>query len=78
MADKGGNDLSRERQRLQRDIEMKKSEIQNYETNLTFFNSKSKSGNSLVEDLLKKVERLKADLVLLNEKLAAANEQLKK
>ena len=57
---------------------MKKSEIQNYETNLTFFNSKSKSGNSLVEDLLKKVERLKADLVLLNEKLAAVNEQLKK
>jgi hypothetical protein len=57
---------------------MKKSEIQNYETNLTFFSSKSKSGNSLVEDLLKKVERLKADLVLLNEKLAAVNEQLKK
>ena len=78
VADKGGNDLSRERQRLQRDIELKKSEIQNYETNLTFFNSKSKSGNSLVEDLLKKVERLKADLVLLNEKLAAVNEQLKK
>ena len=78
VADKGGNDLTRERQRLQRDIELKKSEIQNYETNLTFFNSKSKSGNSLVEDLLKKVERLKADLVLLNEKLAAVNEQLKK
>ena len=78
MADKGGNDLSRERQRLQRDIELKKSEIQNYETNLTFFSSKSKSGNSLVEDLLKKVERLKADLVLLNDKLAAVNEQLKK
>ena len=78
MADKGGNDLSRERQRLQRDIELKKAEIQNYETNLTFFSSKSKSGNSLVEDILKKIERLKADLVLLNEKLVAVNEQLKK
>ncbi|MBQ2123428.1 MAG: DUF349 domain-containing protein, partial [Bacteroidaceae bacterium] len=77
VADKAGSDLTRDRQRLQRDIETKKNEIQNYETNLSFFNSKSKSGNSLVEDILKKIERLKEDLVLLNEKLAAVNAQIK-
>ncbi len=77
VADKAGSDLTRERQRLQRDIETKKNEIQNYETNLSFFNSKSKSGNSLVEDILKKIERLKEDLTLLNEKLAAVNAQIK-
>ena len=77
VAERGSNDLARDRQRLQRDIELKKSEIQNYETNLSFFSSKSKSGNSLVEDILKKIERLKDDLTLLNEKLAAVNEQMK-
>ncbi len=77
VAEKGVNDLVRERQRLQRDIETKKSEIQNYETNLTFFTSKSKSGNSLVEDILKKIERLKEDLTLLADKLATVNERIK-
>jgi uncharacterized coiled-coil protein SlyX len=57
--------------------EAKKQEIKNYETNLTFFNSKSKKGNSLLGDLEKKVERLKEDLVMLAEKIAAVDEQIK-
>lgn len=77
VADKGGNELVRERTRLMTAYEAKKAEIQNYETNLTFFSSKSKSGNSLVEEISKKVERLKEDLSLLVEKINAVNEQIK-
>lgn len=77
VAEKGGNELTRERNRLMTAYEAKKQEIQNYETNLTFFNSKSKSGNSLVVEIERKVERLKTDLALLAEKIAAVTEQIK-
>ena len=77
VADKGGNELVRERTRLMTAYEAKKAEINNYETNLTFFSSKSKTGNSLVEELAKKVERLKEDLGMLAEKINTVNEQIK-
>ena len=59
MADKGGNELQRERTRLQNALEAKKQEIKNYETNLTFFRSSSQKGNSLLADVERKIERLK-------------------
>lgn len=77
VADKGGSELIRERGRLQNALENKKQEIQNYETNLTFFRSSSKKGNSLVADIEKKVERLKEDLNEIVEKIKAVNEQIK-
>lgn len=77
VADKGGNELVRERTRLMTAYEAKKAEINNYETNLTFFSSKSKTGNSLVEEIAKKVERLKEDLGMLAEKINTVNEQIK-
>ena len=77
VADKGGSELTRERGRLQNTLENKKQEIQNYETNLTFFRSSSKKGNSLVADIEKKVERLKEDLNEIVEKIKAVNEQIK-
>lgn len=76
MGEKGGNELTRERNKLMTAYEAKKQEIKNYETNLTFFSSKSKKGNSLLGDLEKKVERLKEDLQMLAEKIAAVNEQI--
>lgn len=77
VADKGGSELTRERGRLQNALENKKQEIQNYETNLTFFRSSSKKGNSLVADIEKKVERLKEDLNEIVKKIKAVNEQIK-
>ncbi len=77
VADKGGSELTRERGCLQNALENKKQEIQNYETNLTFFRSSSKKGNSLVADIEKKVERLKEDLNEIVEKIKAVNEQIK-
>lgn len=77
VADKGGNELTRERDRIYRAYEAKKQEIQTYENNLSFFNAKSKKGNSLVEEIEKKVARLKEDLNLIAEKIKTINEQIK-
>ena len=77
VSEKGGNELTRERTRLMNAFEAKKQEITNYETNLTFFNSKSKSGNTLVDEIEGKIERLKGDLELLAEKINAINAQIK-
>ncbi len=77
VAEKGGNELTRERNRLQNVFDAKKQDIQNYETNLTFFRSSSKKGNSIVADIEKKIERLKDDLKEITEKLKTVNEQIK-
>lgn len=69
-ASQGGN----ERQRLQRALDEKKSEIANYETNLSFLTAKSKSGSSLVADVERRIELLKKDLALLTEKIAQPGE----
>lgn len=67
----GGKNMTPQ-QRLQKMIEEKRSEIKNYETNLTFLSAKSKSGNSLVADIERRIERLKQELVELEEKFAEA------
>lgn len=77
VADKGGSELTRERTRLQNAFDAKKQEIQTYETNLTFFRSSSKKGNSLVADIEKKVDRLKEDLELISQKIKEVNKQIK-
>lgn len=59
------NKIARERDRLLRIIESRRAELRTYENNLGFLSAKSKSGNSLVRDFEKKIERLKADIVTL-------------
>ena len=65
VAQASGNPL----QRLQKMIEDKKNEIKNYETNLTFLSTKSKSGNSLVADIERRIENLKVELAELEKKV---------
>lgn len=77
VAEKAGNELVRERTRLQNLLETKKQEIKTYETNLSFFHTNSKSGNSLLADAEKKIERLKQDLLEIAEKVKAVNEKIK-
>ena len=77
MAEMGGNELTRERAKLQAAYDAKKQDIQNYETNLSFFRASSKKGNSLVSDIEKKIERLKEDLQEISAKMKAINEQIK-
>ena len=75
VSEKTGSALDREIARLQAAFEAKKEEIKNYETNLSFFSSKSKTGNSLVEEINKKIAHLKGDLQALSDKINAAREQ---
>jgi len=77
IADKGVNALDNERARLVKQYDQIKSEVQTYENNLGFLNASSKKGNSLVEELKKKVEKLKEDLELVKQKVKAIDEQNK-
>lgn len=76
IAETVGTPLERELARLKQQLETKRGEIKNYETNLGFFTSKSKSGNALVEGLQKNINRLKADLTVVEEKIKAVKEQI--
>ncbi len=49
------------RERLQRQYEAKKSEIQTYENNLGFMNASSKAGNGFVDAIKAKIETLKQE-----------------
>lgn len=60
---------NRERDRLSRMYESMKSEIMTYENNIGFLSSSSKKGNSLIEEMQQKMERLKADAALVLKKI---------
>lgn len=73
---KGGNggDV---RSRLTRQLDILNNEIKTYENNLGFLtlSSKSKQGNALIEELNRKMEKLKADKEEVKAKLKALDEQ---
>ncbi len=77
-AEQGGSTLARERERLMRTYDMMKNEVQTYENNLGFLSSNSKKGNSLVQEVTKKIDKLKDELNLLGQKIKAINEELRK
>lgn len=77
-AEKGDNSLSKEYDRLTKAYTHLKNDIQTYENNLGFLTSTSKKGNSLVNEYSKKVEKLKAELTVLEEKIKAVREEMKK
>ena len=53
-----------------------KSELQTYENNLGFLNASSKKGNSLLNELNRKVDKLKADIELAKEKIKVLDESI--
>lgn len=69
--------LGRERERLLRAYETMKNDIKTYENNLGFLSINSQKGNSLVNEINKKVEKLKDELALLKEKIKAVEEEMK-
>ena len=75
LAKKGIEVVDNERGRLMRRYEALKSEIQTYENNLGFLTAKSKKGNSLVDEMNRKVERLKDDMELVRQKIKAIDQQ---
>ena len=71
-----GSSLGDERQKMQRAYERMLAEIKTYENNIGFLNAGSKKGNSLVETMNKKVEKLRDELNLLAQKIKAVDEQM--
>ena len=75
LAKKGADVVDNERGKLMRRYEALKSEIQTYENNLGFLTAKSKKGNSRVDEMNRKVERLKDDMELVRQKIKAIDQQ---
>lgn len=72
---KEGMNVNRERERLLRTYENMCNEIKTYENNLGFLTSSSKSGNSLVAEMKRKMEKLKSDAELVLKKIRTLEEQ---
>ena len=69
--------LYREREKLVRAYDNMKNEIKTYENNIGFLTSSSKKGNNLVSEMNRKIEKLKADLELITQKIAVIDESIK-
>lgn len=78
VAKRGEEALDNERGRLARRFEQLKQEIQTYENNLGFLNASSKKGNSLIDEMNRKVQHLRDDLELVRQKIKAIDEENKK
>ena len=61
--------LYRERERLARACEARKSELHTYENNMGFLSSKSKNGDQMVREMQRKISRLRDDIASLEEKI---------
>lgn len=74
MSDSGK--LIRERERLARVLETKRSELTTYQNNLGFFNFKSTSGSSMLRDIERKTQRIRDDIADLEKKIALIDGRL--
>lgn len=77
VAKRGEEALDNERGRLARRFEQLKQEINTYENNLGFLNASSKKGNSLIDEMNRKVQHLRDDLELVRQKIKAIDEENK-
>lgn len=75
-SDQAQNKLYRERERLMRVYEGLKNNLQTYQNNMGFLNVSSKSGNKMIEDLERKIEKLKDDMQLVAQKIGLIDEKL--
>ena len=77
VAEKGSDALDNERGRLLRRYDQLRNDITTYENNLGFLNAASKKGNSLVEEMNRKVQKLKDELELVKNKIKAIDAENK-
>lgn len=77
VATRGGDALDTERGRLMRRYEQLKNDINTYENNLGFLNVSSKKGNSLIEEMKRKVQRLRDELEETRQKIKAVDAENK-
>ena len=64
-----------ERTRLMRQYDSLKSEIQTYENNIGFLSVSSKKGNKLIDDMNRKVEKLKAEFASVKARIIAIDKE---
>jgi len=76
MSSKGENKLNREREKLVRAFEHLKSEIATYENNIGFFTSSSKKGGGLIKEMERKIEALKEESKLIEQKINLIDENI--
>lgn len=75
VAKRGEEAVDNERGRLMRRYEQLKQEITTFENNLGFLNIASKKGNSLVDEMNRKVQKLKDEAELVRQKIKAIDKQ---
>lgn len=68
--------LYRERERLVRFFEQKRNELKTYENNLGFFNAKSKSGNSMLKEMERKMQKIKDEIAEIEQKIEVIDNKL--
>jgi hypothetical protein len=67
MTDK--DKIYREREFLMRNYEQKRNELKTFENNMGFFNTTSKSGNSMVKEMERRIQKIKDELALIEKKI---------
>lgn len=70
-----GNKLGKERDRLMRALEGKRSELMTYENNMGFFNVKSSAGNSMLQDLERRIGKIKEEMATIESKIALLDQK---
>ncbi len=70
-----GDKLQRERERLVRTFEQRSSELKTYENNLGFLSARSKAGNSIVKEMERKIQKIKEDIAMLENKIKVIDDK---
>lgn len=68
--------LYREREKLVRKSEQKQNELKTFENNMLFFTAKSKSGNSILKDMERRIASVKEELLMLEKKIDLIDSKL--
>jgi len=76
MSQSGSDKVYHEREKLVRTFEQKSNELKTYENNMGFFNATSKSGNSIVKEMEKKIANLKEEIALLEQKIKIIDDKM--
>ena len=78
LSEMGGdsNRLFRERERLLRAYEQRKSELKTYENNMGFLSARSKNADSMVREMQRRVQHLRDNLAELESKIKTIDSKL--
>ena len=69
VAKRGEQAVDNERTRLQRRLDQMMQDLKTYENNIGFLSISSKKGNSMLDEMNRRVEKLKADIELVKQQI---------